>query len=812
MQAKVFQVFAGLLGTLGVTAISGTLPTVDAAPFTPPSGIQQPASERTASNQMLATGASVTNHRLSVIKTGTGGGTVRSSSASSAATTASARTPRIVGGTPAQDGAWPWQIALFEEGFFSCGGSLLSPEWVVTAAHCVVSDNGAVVSPSLLRIRAGSLSNNVGGETRTITQVIAHPSYDPNTTDNDIALLRLSSPVSGQSIGAVAPLLPDQESALAPNGGDSIVTGWGATSEGGSDSPVLLEVTVPLISPASCRNTSYQSWEITDNMICAGFPQGGKDACQGDSGGPLVVADQLGSYRLTGIVSWGEGCARADYPGVYARVARYTDWLETSTGLTFSNQPIDCGTTCSASFAQGSAVMLEAEADTGSSFAGWSGACSGNSTRCTVTLSQAQTVTAVFDQSGEGGECTAAAMVISESFSSGSQQYQSETAIQVTGATSVTNGAMLQLGAPIISFEAGFVVDQGGQVSANAGAVTCPVGSNPRHGILGSARPQSEIAAPDPAVSPALPTDASAQSPDPNRGSSHLAPSRPPVMAASPTALPIGSQAQLKLLGVDLAAMTSALVDADEHWVILETSQPLVSTDTNSSSDVYRLDLLSSQIGLISATASGQAGNGPSGYPAADANGELIVFQSEADNLVEHDTNEVTDLFVHDLALGQTSRITDGAFRSAHPSLDTSGSNLVYDRHSANGTRQILGQTLIGNNPPELLSLPRSPEGSLLDNHHPAISADGRFITYLEQSAAAHPNGVNTCQVHLYDRRTQVYHRQPCPAALANASESARPEFSADGTTVHWQLSTQDERILLANPLSRSESLDEQSP
>lgn len=114
-----------------------------------------------------------------------------------------------------------------------------------------------------------------------------------------------------------------------------IVTGWGATSENGQISVNLQEVTVPIMSNVDCKKTGYGQSRITDNMMCAGFPEGKKDSCQGDSGGPMHVIDsemKLESvHQIAGIVSWGEGCAKPNYPGVYTRVNRFRTWLMTNT-------------------------------------------------------------------------------------------------------------------------------------------------------------------------------------------------------------------------------------------------------------------------------------------------------------------------------------------------------------------------------------------------------------------------------------------------------------------------------------------------
>ncbi|WP_322829787.1 TolB family protein, partial [Lamprobacter modestohalophilus] len=202
----------------------------------------------------------------------------------------------------------------------------------------------------------------------------------------------------------------------------------------------------------------------------------------------------------------------------------------------------------------------------------------------------------------------------------------------------------------------------------------------------------------------------------------------------SAQALPSWVQKHLEQLGIDPEGVRTAVLDAEEQWLILETEQTLLNSDRNGVSDLYRLDLLSEQLSLISSTEQGQAGNGPSRYPAADASGELIVFHSEADDLVAGDTNQVSDIFLHDWALGSTERLTDAEGASAHPGIDARGSDVVYDQQGADGQRIIRSSHVMGVGEGAILSLAAGDSDSPLDNHHPAISADGRFIAYLEQS------------------------------------------------------------------------------
>ena len=239
--------------------------------------------------------------------------------------------PNIVGGNIAKEGEFPFLVRLYIDvggSSYLCGGSLLSDTWVITAAHCI---DGAAASG--VSIRAGSNQKSSGGEVVTANQLVMHPDYNSITFDHDIALVKLSEAVTAPKTGTINHLASNESSAMA-EGSAVWVAGWGTTSSGGNTSEDLLKVSVNVSYPDACAaNSSYNSLEITDNMICAGVPGGGQDACQGDSGGPLVRYDNNDESWLAGIVSWGYGCAQANYPGVYTRVANYDAWInETVTG------------------------------------------------------------------------------------------------------------------------------------------------------------------------------------------------------------------------------------------------------------------------------------------------------------------------------------------------------------------------------------------------------------------------------------------------------------------------------------------------
>jgi hypothetical protein len=255
------------------------------------------------------------------------------------AATPAAPTPRqglIVGGEAAAVGELPWQVAIYP-GPYLCGGTLIDPQWVVTAAHCVVDNNGNPMAPSTIDVVAGEYnrSQNDGTEQpRDVSTVYVHPSYNPSTSDSDIALLKLASPVTlGASVGVVPLASSPAHDALVAPGVSSLVSGWGATAEGGSSATILQKVRVPIVSNTTC-NAAYGGG-ITANMLCAGYSGGGKDSCQGDSGGPLVVPDGSG-WRLAGVVSFGEGCARPNFYGVYTRVSSFTAWIATQMGTSLT--------------------------------------------------------------------------------------------------------------------------------------------------------------------------------------------------------------------------------------------------------------------------------------------------------------------------------------------------------------------------------------------------------------------------------------------------------------------------------------------
>ncbi|XP_077285807.1 uncharacterized protein LOC143910998 [Arctopsyche grandis] len=229
---------------------------------------------------------------------------------------------RIIGGRQAPKGKWPWQVAVlnkYKEAF--CGGTLISNRWVLTAAHCI---------RKRLYIRLGehNLANRDGTETEMrITQTTVHPGYDPDTVDNDVALLRLPTLARHYRHGIAC--LPKPRQILPVNRMCTII-GWGkrrSTDAHGSD--ILHEAEVPIVPTDICKNT-YIDYYITSNMFCAGHRKGRMDSCAGDSGGPLLCKDPTvpsQPWTIFGITSFGDGCGKKGKYGIYTRLPNYVRWI-----------------------------------------------------------------------------------------------------------------------------------------------------------------------------------------------------------------------------------------------------------------------------------------------------------------------------------------------------------------------------------------------------------------------------------------------------------------------------------------------------
>ncbi|XP_066592332.1 trypsin delta-like [Prorops nasuta] len=228
---------------------------------------------------------------------------------------------RIVGGQLTSIDSHPYQVSLRYNNRHVCGAAIISEEWIITAAHCVQGSFMRYVS-----IKAGVSNLNDRGFVIRAQDIIVHEDYSRDTSDSDIALIKLERPLSfGPRVSAISLASGDSWNS---NSGTATVTGWGVLRSHGSLTNQLRQVDVPLISSSQC-SMLYKGRMISSKMLCAGYVNtGGKDACQGDSGGPLVQGG-----RLIGIVSWGFGCAEPAYPGVYTRVAYFRSWIRSETGL-----------------------------------------------------------------------------------------------------------------------------------------------------------------------------------------------------------------------------------------------------------------------------------------------------------------------------------------------------------------------------------------------------------------------------------------------------------------------------------------------
>jgi trypsin len=237
----------------------------------------------------------------------------------------------VVGGTDASPGEYP-SVAEITFGPFLCTGTLVTPDWVLTAGHCSNITAGTVASPAswppqLIDVRVGGVTRT-DGEQRTVSRVVMHPDY-LLTNGYDISLLQLSQ----SSTMAPTQVAGAGERSLWSAGTLETIVGWGVTEENGSRPQILQEAQVPVTTDSYCSG-AYGSDFDPVTMVCAGFPEGGVDTCQGDSGGPMFGRTSAGTLRVVGATSWGDGCARPGKPGVYARVAddELRPWIAATTG------------------------------------------------------------------------------------------------------------------------------------------------------------------------------------------------------------------------------------------------------------------------------------------------------------------------------------------------------------------------------------------------------------------------------------------------------------------------------------------------
>uniref|UniRef100_A0A8C3X8F8 Transmembrane serine protease 9 n=1 Tax=Catagonus wagneri TaxID=51154 RepID=A0A8C3X8F8_9CETA len=228
---------------------------------------------------------------------------------------------RIVGGSAAGRGEWPWQVSLWlrwQE--HRCGAVLVAERWLLSAAHCfdVYGD------PKQWAAFLGTpFLSGADGQLERVARIHKHPFYNLYTLDYDVALLELAGPVRRSRL--VRPICLPDPGPRPPDGARCIITGWGSVREGGSMARQLQKAAVRLLSEQTCRR--FYPVQISSRMMCAGFPQGGVDSCSGDAGGPLACREPSGRWVLTGVTSWGYGCGRPQFPGVYTRVAAVRGWI-----------------------------------------------------------------------------------------------------------------------------------------------------------------------------------------------------------------------------------------------------------------------------------------------------------------------------------------------------------------------------------------------------------------------------------------------------------------------------------------------------
>lgn len=236
---------------------------------------------------------------------------------------------KIIGGEPVYvPHSWGWIASLRRDNIHNCGASLLTPWFVITAAHCV----NDITSLSRLSLNFGITYLTTIGQLRNVTKMHIHPQYNQRLLTNDLAILRLDKAISLTQSNISTICLPDprefhlKATEYPPTGDNLVAIGWGVTEPFAVlPSTVLRQVTLQAMSSTdgACTNTIYNDTV----QFCAGFPDGGKDTCKGDSGGPLMLFSH-GRWQLAGLTSYGGICGSPGFAGVYTRISYYDSYIQ----------------------------------------------------------------------------------------------------------------------------------------------------------------------------------------------------------------------------------------------------------------------------------------------------------------------------------------------------------------------------------------------------------------------------------------------------------------------------------------------------